>query len=590
MGKKLCISAFLILTVTAAFWQVGNHEFLQYDDVQYVTENQHVQAGLTGAGVVWAFTTTLAGNWHPLTWISHMLDCQLYGLNPRGHHLTNLLLHLVNSLLLFLVLQRMTGAYWRSGFVAALFGLHPLHVESVAWVAERKDVLSTLFWMLTMWAYVRYTERPGISRYALALCTYALGLLAKPMLVSLPFVLLLLDYWPLGRIWLNLPTGDFRILDYIPARDRPQRSLILRPVWEKIPFFVLTVASCIVTFVVQHMAGATESIDLFPVKVRIANALVSYVDYIVKMLWPARLGAFYPHPGANLPMWQIFGATFLLIAISIVVMRAAKRYPYLAMGWLWYLGILVPVIGLVQVGGQAMADRYTYVPLVGLFVMISWGIADFLGDWRYGRIVLPVFAGLLISALMAITWFQMGKWRNSATLFEHTLRVTKNNNIMHNNLGGILTQQGRFAEAAVHYAKAIQIQPKHIKARNNLAVALVHLGKIDEAIVHYRKVLELAPNHAGAHNNLGNALIMQGKLDEGKAEFSAALEINPNYAEPHNNLGVILAREGRLNEAITHFSKALRINPSYVQAQKNLRLASQQAGKTNNITTPVSNP
>jgi Tfp pilus assembly protein PilF len=564
----------LVLTITTAvpFWQVRNHEFVILDDDKYVTENSHVQAGLTREGLVWAFTTTHANFWHPLTWISHMLDCELYGLDPGGHHFTNLLIHIANTLLLFLVLERMTGALWPSAFVAAMFALHPLHVESVAWAAERKDLLSTFFCVLTMGSYVRYAKRPGLNRYLLVILLFALGLMAKPMLVTLPFALLLLDYWPLGRFQFGQPSGNSHAQAHESVRTNNHRSSFSRLILEKLPFFVLATVSSIVAFLAQERGGALRALDLFPIEVRIANAVISYASYIGKTIWPHHLAVFYPHPGV-LPLWQVMGAGLFLASTSVLVIRAARRLPYLTVGWLWYLGTLVPVIGLVQVGDHAMADRYTYVPLIGLFIMIAWGSCDISKRWHYRKIVLAVPTVILLCASMISTGFQVRHWQNSTTLFEHTLDVTANNSMAHTNLGVVLAGQGKLDEAVAHYTQALRIKPDHLEARVNMGAALAAQGKLDEAIEHYSEALRIKPNLVGAYYNLANALSAQGKITEAIIHFRKALRIKPNDAEVHNNLGIVLAKQGKTEEAITHFQKALRITPGYTLARKNLEIA-----------------
>jgi hypothetical protein len=423
MRRDLLVSVFLVTSILAVYWQVTDNGFV-YDDESYITKNSHVQSGLTCENITWSFTSTSASNWHPLTWLSHLLDYQLYGMNSGMHHLTNLIFHILNTLLLFLVFKRMTGDLWRSSFVAALFALHPLHVESVAWVAERKDVLSSFFWMLTMWGYVLYAERPGINRYMLALLFFILGLMAKPMLVTLPFVLLLLDYWPLNR---------FRSAKSNSSNKMKQKPNVLHLVLEKIPFIVFASASCVVTFIVQKSGGAVGSLDAYPFKVRAANALVSYVSYTGKMLWPSCLAPIYLH-SRIVQGWKIVGASILLISISLLVIRAKRQHPYFVVGWLWYIGTLVPVIGLVQVGLQCMADRYTYIPLTGMFIIIAWGIPILVERWRYRKIVLAVSAGTLLICLMICTWLQVQHWRNSITLFTHTVNVTANNWVAQYNL------------------------------------------------------------------------------------------------------------------------------------------------------------
>ncbi len=609
---EFLICLFLIVAILAVFWQVRSHEFLKYDDQIYVTDNPPVKAGLTLKGVIWAFSATHAGHWHPLTWLSHMLDCQLYGLKPAGHHLTSLVFHIASTLLLFLVLRQTTGALWRSGFVAALFALHPLRVESVVWAAERKDVLSTFFWMLTMWAYVRYAERPGLKRYLFILLWFVLGLLSKPMLVTLPFVLLLVDYWPLGRFQFGQPSGHPRSNTAKSKGAGDQRSFVLRLVLEKVPFLALAAVSSFLTFLAARGGGAVTSLEFLPLESRVANALVSYVSYIGKMIWPHHLAVFYPYPDA-LPLWQAAGAGLLLGCVSLLVILGARRRPYLMAGWLWYVGTLVPVIGLLQVGEQAMADRFTYVPLIGLFVMIAMGVPDILSGWRYRKIVMALSAGLVLSILMIVTWLQVGYWQNGVTLFEHSLEVTANNHISqfslgialndqgkaqeaiahytealrfrpdnleaHYNLGVVLGQQGKNEEAIAHLTKALQIKPDHANARNNLGVILAGQGKNQEAIGHYTEALRIDPNNAYAHNNLGLILAQQGRNQEAIVHYNEALRIEPDYAEVHNNLGIDLARQGKNQEAVGHFAQALRIKPDYAEAHNNLGLALAQQGK-----------
>jgi Flp pilus assembly protein TadD len=612
MHRTPLICLALVVAVFAVFWQVHTHDFVNFDDQEYVTDNPHVRAGLTVQGTAWAFTTFDAGNWHPLTWLSHMLDCQLFGLNPAGHHLASVVLHLANTLLLLLILHRMTGALWRSALVAALFAIHPLHVESVAWVAERKDVLSTLFWLLTIWAYLGYVKRPSPGRYLLVLFAFACGLMAKPMVVTLPFVLLLLDYWPLARMDRGLPHDGEDLQPHAARGSGEHPVTLLRLLWEKVPLLALSAVSSVVTFIAQRSGGAVEILDVVPVESRLGNALVSYVKYIGKMLWPNHLAIFYPHPGDSPPWWQTAGAALLLTCITLLVVREAQRRPHLITGWLWYVGTLVPVIGMVQVGGQAMADRYTYVPLIGLFVVVAWSLADLAKTWRYGRLASVVAVGATLSVLTICTWKQVRYWGNSLTLFEHALRVTTNNFVAENNLANALVSQNRLQEAIPHYARAIEIKPTHVEAynnmgvllasqgrfreasayylralelkpdsaetHNNLGVALVQLGKVEEATLHYLKATKLKPDYAEAHNNLGNALAEQGRLREAVPYFEKALILNPSYPQAHNNLGVALARQGRLEEAILHFKKALQLKPDFAQASDNLALALDEAG------------
>jgi len=558
------------LIVYAPVW---HHDFVNYDDYQYVSENADVSGGLTWHGVWWAFTTGAAANWHPLTWLSHMLDVQLYGLSPGPHHLTNLLFHIANTLLLFGLLHRMTGALGRSAFVAGLFAVHPLHVESVAWVAERKDVLSTLFWMLTLSAYVAYVQRPRLRRYLVVLLFFALGLMAKPMLVTLPFVLLLLDFWPLGRMSQEPdPAGRW-------APSRNWRATVVPLVWEKLPLLALAVASSIVTFVVQRRGGSVVSLDAIPLNLRLANALVSYVAYIGKMLWPARLAVLYPY-AQSLPRWEIAGAFLGLIIVSVAAIRGGLRHPYLPVGWFWYLGTLVPVIGLVQVGPQAMADRYTYVPLIGLFILVAWGVPDMFVHWPLGSKALPVAAGLVISACAIAARGQVQYWESGTALWTHALEVTTGNYVAHTDLGVVLARQGRTDEAIREFREALRIKPGYAEGHNKLGRALAGQGKLDEAIAHYSEALRTDPAFAEARNNLGLALIGQGKPDEAIREFREALRIKPDSAEVHNNLGVVLAEQGKADEAIREFLEALRIEPDDAEAHNSLGIAMAKRGRT----------
>ncbi|MDM8525128.1 tetratricopeptide repeat protein [Desulfococcaceae bacterium HSG8] len=554
LTKDLLICLILVITTLAVYVQVKDYEFINFDDDEYVTDNPHVQAGLTRESITWAFTSAHSANWHPLTWLSHMLDVQLYGMSPGQHHLTNLLFHILNTLLLFLVLRQMTGAVWRSAFVAAMFALHPLHAESVAWVSERKDVLSTFFWMLTLWGYSRYAKTPGIITYLPVLIFFTLGLMAKPMLVTLPFVLLLLDYWPLNRI--SLPPC---LLPPAPC------SLLL----EKIPLFTLSAASSIITFLVQKDAGAVGSPEVYSFKFRIANTLISYVTYIGKMIWPDHLAVYYPYPRV-FPWWKAGGAFILFISVSLLAARAVKQHPCFITGWLWYVGTLVPVIGLVQVGAQAMADRYTYIPLIGIFIMIAWGGHEIIRKQRYGKILLMTIPLIILMILMALSWRQVRYWKNSTTLFEHTLEVTSDNHMAHFNLGVALNKQGRISEATKHYTRVLRIKPDHFKAHTSMGDILIRQGKINEAVEHLSQALRLNPRYAGALNNQGIAMMKLGRNEEAIKYLSRALRSNPDLTEAHNNLGVLLFKSGHTDEAIRHFRKALEINPDNTEARNNL--------------------
>ena len=562
---KLIISLFLIFAIIIACGQVRNFDFVDFDDGSYITENIHVQKGLTIEGLIWAFTTFHSANWHPMTWLSHMLDCQIYGLNPMGHHWTNLQFHIVNTLLLFFILFKMTGAIWRSAFVAALFALHPLHVESVAWVAERKDVLSTFFWLLTMSAYLRYVEKPALIRHFMILLFFVLGLMSKPMLVTLPFVLLLLDLWPLKRF-------QFKN-DRMLQSDRVTFfgfQGFLRLFLEKIPFFILVVISCILTFFAQKSGGALVPLESLSLKTRIANALISYVSYVLKAIWPSNLAVYYPHPVDTLPVWQICGAALLIVGVFIGAIYLLKQYRYIPVGLFWYFGTLIPVIGLVQVSDQSMADRYTYIPLTGLFIIVAWGVSDLLVKWHYRKIFLGVSAVIILSALTVCTFFQTSHWRTTITLFENAAKVTENNYKALNNLGTALIDKGKYDEALSYFAEALRIYPQKTDARNNLANVLFLQGKPDEAVLHYNEILEFNPQKTDARNNLANVLSAQGKLDEAVLHYKEALRINPEYADAQYNLANVLSAQGKLDEAVLHYKEALRINPEYAKAHYHL--------------------
>jgi len=599
MGKpatsrlNLIIPLGLVLLTLAAFWGVLGCEFVSYDDSKYVVENPHVRGGLTGEAVTWAFTTFHASNWHPLTWLSHALDVQLYRLNPLGHHLTNLLLHIANVLLLFLALKLMTGSIWRSAFVAALFGVHPLHVESVAWVAERKDVLSAFFWMLTIWAYVRYVQSPSLKRYVPVMLFFAPGLLAKPMLVTLPFVLLLLDYWPLGRFeGFKVQGSKFKVRPPNPEHLTPNTGNA-RLVGEKVPLIVLSIGSSVMTFLAQRTGGSVADLGGFTVGARIGNAFVSYVEYVLKMVWPTRLAVFYPHPGDSLPMWQAVGAALVMVLITALVLVPARRRRYMAVGWLWYVGTLVPVIGFVQVGFQAMADRYTYIPLIGLFIAAVWGIGGAnggKGEREKGRMdtpILPyshtptlaVIACILLLTLTALTRIQVRYWRNTFALFEHAIAVTQGNYIAHNNLGQALASEGRFDEAIEHYKKALETDPDPGLAHSNLGAALAELGRFEEAMQSFEHSVRSDPECIEGHVNLGRGLSMQGRFDEATEHLSEALRLDPEHPGAHLEMGNLLGRQGKLDEAADHFAEVIRIKPESAEAHSNLGYVLRRQGK-----------
>jgi tetratricopeptide (TPR) repeat protein len=623
LRTHLLIYCGLGLLILAVYVPVAGFDFVGIDDPGYVTNNGFVQRGLDRANVAWAFTTTAQGNWHPLTWLSLMLDAQLGGTQSgRLFHLTNLALHLANALLMFHVLWRMTRRTWRSAFVAALFAVHPLHVESVAWIAERKDVLSTLFWLLTMLAYVRYVERPGGARYGLLLLVYSAGLLSKPMLVTLPLLLLLVDYWPLGR--------------FDGTRAWPKLAL------EKLPLLLLAAASSAATLFAQTAGGAVAQLEQFPLGTRVANALVAYVAYLYKTIWPTSLALPYPYPYHSLTPFNVIFSVVILLGISVGVIRFARQRPYLPVGWLWYVVSLLPVIGLIQVGSQAMADRYTYVPLTGLFVIVAWGVPDLLGDdaaRALGRRVVLAVAGVAaVLGLAGLARVQVGYWRDSVTLFSHALEVTERNPMAHYGLAIDAYKRGRLERAESQHRQALRLHPTYVEAHTGLAAVLFkqqrydqaesayrealrlrrndplircglgeallkqqrleeaaeqfeealrtstgdptiynRLGDVrarqerfDEALVQYRAALELDSSHVGARSSLATILMMRGQDDLAAEQFEQVLRLDPNKATAHNNLGLILFRRGRLEQAIAHFEAALRTDPSNAGAAQNL--------------------
>jgi tetratricopeptide (TPR) repeat protein len=505
-----------MLVTVAAYQPVFKNGFVNFDDDVYVIENSNIKNGFTSQSILWALTSSHADNWHPLTWLSHIIDYRFFGLNPAGHHFISVLLHTINTLLLFFILQKMTGSVWPSAFVAALFAIHPLHVESVAWVSERKDVLSALFWLLTMLAYWYYTQGPTLLRYSGTLILFSLGLMAKPMLVTLPFALLLLDYWPLKRI-----------ID--------SKRSILKLVLEKLPFIVFAAISSVITYNLQTKTG----IDILPLGARISNAAVSYISYIGKMIYPAGLSVFYPYPLGGITAWKITFAAILLVVITITAILARRRY--LLVGWLWYLGTLVPVIGFVQVGDQAMADRYTYLPLTGIFIMLAWSAAEIINR-IHARIFVPaIISAIILIVLLICTRIQLSYWRDSVTLFERALAVTKNNYMMHYDLAYELISQGHLDEGISHYRQATEIAPENTNIRYNLANALNSQGKIDEAIGEYRKITGYDKNYVNAYNNLGYALLQQGKLDEATTCFREALKIKPDMVNALVGLARVMA-------------------------------------------------
>jgi protein O-mannosyl-transferase len=537
IGICIALAALSWLVFGQTLW----HDFINYDDPRYVYENTRITGGLNVSGIAWAFTHIHSMNWHPLTTISHMLDCQLYGLNAGWHHFTNVFLHTIAVILLFIALQQMTGAFWRSAFVVTVFAIHPLRVESVAWIAERKDVLSGVFFMLALLAYVYYVRLPRIGRYLVVAFVFACGLMSKPMLVTSPFVLLLLDYWPLDRI----------------------KGQVWKRVLEKIPLIALSAVSSVATFLAQK--GAVGWTEELPMLERLNNAVVSYVLYIWQMLWPVNLAVFYPHPENRLPLWEIISSLLLIICVTALAIALRKQRPYFVTGWLWYLGMLVPVIGLVQVGWQGRADRYTYLPQIGLYIAVTWAVAEFTASWRRQRVILTAAAILTIVLLSWRAWLQTSYWRDSETLFRHALAVTANNDVAENNLGIVFLRQGKVEEAISLLQAAIELRPDNSPAQENLAKAFLQKGQVAEALVHYRKLLELQPDNIEVHNIVGTVLIQQGRIKEGVEEWQKVLAIQPDNGNAMSNLAWVFAtspddsvRDG--TKAVQLASEALRIS------------------------------
>ncbi len=571
------VCGILLLAVALVFGKAVLYDFVNYDDDTLVYENPVVARGFTGQGIVWAFTTSVADMWYPLTWVSYMLDSQMYGPKPWGYHLTNVLLHAATSVILFLVLRRMTGDLWASALVALLFAIHPLRAEAVAWVGERKSPLSGLFFVLTIAAYVAYARRPfSLARYLAVAGPFALGLLAKPTLVTLPFLLLLLDYWPLAR-WHPAKSGSARA----PADELGiGRESALRLAVEKIPLLLLSVA-CSVAAVLSQ-AGNIASLQRVPIAERIANSLISYATYLGQFFWPLGLAVFYPR-SENFPAWQVGGALLVLAAVSAAALMLWRKQPAVLVGWLWYVGTLVPMIGLVQIGSHARADRYTYLPQIGLGIAVvwgvRWGVKRFWGDGRSGRCLYGVGGALLLAGLMTCAWQQTSYWQNSERLWTRALDCTANNNIAHDNLAKALAERGQVAEAITHYQEALEIEPGDAKTHYSLGIALAGCGRVNEAITQYQKALEIEPDYVDAHNNLGAVLVGCGRVGEAIAHYQKALEIKPDCAAVENNLGAALANLRRVDEAVTHYQKALEIEPDYVEARYNLGLVLASRGR-----------
>jgi tetratricopeptide (TPR) repeat protein len=537
--KKFLICIFILVSTFSVYSQVQDHEFINYDDNKYVTESSIVKAGFTNENIIRVFTNAHFGMWIPITTLSYILDYELYVLNAKGYLLTNLFFHIANSLLLFLVLFRFTGAIWQSAFVAAMFAFHPLNVDSVAWVSERKNVLSTLFLLLTMWAYINYVNKPTIKKYGLVFLFFSLGLMSKPILVTLPFVLLLLDYWPLRRVKIGEGRSNNEILEESTAKG----SGILQLVLEKIPLFLLIIGSSILTVVSHNIAFGVSSLEVISLQSRLANAMVSYLEYLEKMVWPIGLSILYPHPGNALPVWQGIFCGITLLGITIISIRLIRKAPYFIVGWFWFLGTLLPVAGILRAGVHVMADHYAYISLIGVFIIIAWGIPELISKWRYKVKVLSILAAIIIPILLVTTWGQVSHWKNSITIFKHAIRVTD-----------------------IKY-------PNFALVHNNLGIALFAEKKNEEAIFHYKMAINLQPNKTKAHYNLGIALFAEKKNEEAIFHYKIAIQLNPNFTNAHYNLGIIYLQKGEMKEAVHHFRETLRLRPDLDAARDYLEFA-----------------
>jgi protein O-mannosyl-transferase len=563
------VALILIVACLIAFGRVAKCGFINFDDGVYVTQNPHVREGLTLKSVVWAFKTTHATNWHPLTWLSHMVDFELFELNPAGHHLTNLFFHIANTLLLFLLLRNATGCFWESAAVAALFALHPLRVESVAWVSERKDVLCAFFGLLTMLAYVRYAQQQSLPRYLAVLLLFALGLMAKPMLVSLPFVLLLLDFWPLHRCrFAGMPACPLT-QETLPTSSHVTFSMSILFL-EKVPLLVLSGASSVVTFIVQQEGGAVSTFEAIPLKIRLVNSLVSYWCYLGKIFWPYNLAIFYPHQGAHIPLWQGIIAGCSLAAVTLLVLYLALRRPYLVTGWFWFLGMLVPVIGIIQVGMQSLADRYTYLPCIGIFIMIAWSLSSMARQFphRESLFAYPFTAALI--GLVTITWIQTGYWKSTDTVFKRAATVTENNFLAHSLIGDSLAAENKLDMARQEYEKALGIWPNNSDTHNKLGLVLAKQGFVDDAINQYEEALKMNPRNASAHANMATTLVEKGDLDGAESHYSEALQISPESGPAHNGMGIVKARKQMMDESLSHFNRAISLCPECPESHNNL--------------------
>ncbi|ACH39936.2 TPR domain protein [Citrifermentans bemidjiense Bem] len=563
MRRVILLSLALLCITIAIYYQATGFNFILLDDNDYVTSNAHVMEGLSFESIKWAFMSNVSGHWHPLTWLSLMMDYQFFGLDPMGYHLTNIVIHGFNTVLLFVTLNYMTKALWRSAFVAVLFALHPLHVESVAWISERKDVLSGFFWMLTVLSYIAYVKSSKTYTYFLSLTFFVCGLMSKSMLVTLPLTMILLDFWPLNRFSpREKALEEYKLMGRVFA--------LFSFLKEKIPFFVCVLISMTATiYAMGKGTGQLKTFGEIPFGLRIENVITAYVKYVKNTFWPTDLACFYPFPD-SFSLWQVFGSLFFILLVSALTIWGRRRYPYLAVGWFWFLITLLPVIGLIQVGDQSMADRYTYIPLIGLFIMVTWGITDLTKNLQRQPVILALTASQLIFASAILTSNQLSFWRDELTLFRHALEVTKRNYFAHTHVGVALLNQGNTDIAIQEFQKAISIKPNYVLAHNDLGAAYAKQSKYDQAITEFQTAITINPRAVVFHKNLGDTFAQQGNLYAAIREYQIALTLNPGSAEIHFYLGNAFARLGNIDAAVKEYQTALAINANFSQAQTNL--------------------
>ncbi|MGD0077417.1 MAG: tetratricopeptide repeat protein [Sedimentisphaerales bacterium] len=572
--RVILVCLVLAAATLVAYEPVRHNEFVSYDDKEYLTANPNVTGGITRDSVIWAFTRSYARNWHPLTWLSHMLDYELFGLNPLGHHLVSLSIHIINALLLFWILTNLTSSVWASAFVAAVFALHPLQVDSVAWAAERKTVLSGLFWLLTIAVYIWYTKKPGIGRYIMVFASFGLCIMTKPVVVTLPLVLLLLDYWPLNR----LSVADCR-LPIVNRKLEIGNWKFLRLFFEKVPLLALSAILIVITLIAQSGEGTIPTLDMLRLDSRIANAFVAYIRYIGKTIWPSGLAVFYPNQRINLLNVTAIICFLLFILITAISVYAGRRRKYLVVGWLWFVVTLVPMIGLVQAGAQSMANRYMYISMLGLLIIVAWSVKEFVGNRLSRRAITAVLAIAILSAAVMVTRTQVGYWRSELTLFEYALEVTKNNAIAETNYASALFREGRFREAELHYSNAVRIDPKYSsKARNNLGYIFLREGKPYESAACFTELLKQEPNFLNANFGLAVALSRQGKYDEAIRYFKKVMELDPKLPNARAKMGYVLLMAKRPDEAVACLNEALKTSTDRMEVYVNLAIAYSQLG------------